>query len=67
MKHAMKNAYLHPGRVAGGSEMAGQFVTEVNDAEFEKEVLQSETPVLGGFLGRLVRSRAALSPRWSTR
>ena len=26
--------------------MAGQFVTEVNDANFEKDVLQSEQPVL---------------------
>ena len=29
--------------------MAGQFVTAVSDAEFEKEVLQSETPVLVDF------------------
>lgn len=29
--------------------MAGQFVTEVNDADFEKQVLQSETPVLVDF------------------
>ena len=29
--------------------MAGQFVTEVSDAEFEKQVLQSETPVLVDF------------------
>ena len=27
----------------------GQFVTAVNDADFEKEVLQSETPVLVDF------------------
>ena len=35
--------------------MAGQFVTEVNDANFEKDVLQSESPS-GRFLGSLVRS-----------
>ena len=29
--------------------MAGQFVTEVNDANFEKDVLQSEQPVLVDF------------------
>ncbi len=29
--------------------MAGQFVSEVNDAEFEQKVLQSETPVLVDF------------------
>jgi thioredoxin 1 len=29
--------------------MAGQFVTEVNDTDFEKQVLQSETPVLVDF------------------
>ncbi len=29
--------------------MAGQFVTAVNDAEFDKEVLQSTTPVLVDF------------------
>ena len=29
--------------------MAGQFVTEVNDASFEKEVLQSDQPVLVDF------------------
>jgi thioredoxin-like negative regulator of GroEL len=36
--------------------MAGQFVTAVSDAEFEKEVLQSETPVLVDFLGGVVRA-----------
>ncbi len=29
--------------------MAGQFVSEVNDADFEQKVLQSETPVLVDF------------------
>jgi thioredoxin 1 len=29
--------------------MAGQFVSEVNDAEFEQKVLQSDTPVLVDF------------------
>ena len=29
--------------------MAGQFVTEVSDATFEREVLQSEQPVLVDF------------------
>ena len=35
--------------------MAGQFVTDVNDAYFEKEVLQSDAARFGGFLGRVVR------------
>ncbi len=29
--------------------MAGQFVSEVNDAEFEQKVLKSDTPVLVDF------------------
>jgi len=29
--------------------MAGQFVSEVSDAEFEQKVLQSDTPVLVDF------------------
>ncbi|MFP5231151.1 MAG: thioredoxin [Acidobacteriota bacterium] len=29
--------------------MAGQFVSEVNDADFEQKVLQSDTPVLVDF------------------
>jgi len=37
------------GRVAEGAIMAGQFVTAVSDAEFDKEVLQSEQPVLVDF------------------